>query len=533
MLTVIDDASEIKPQERYSIGDLTEWIEKSVNTYYTIDDNSMDKFSILIDEETGIPKPALMEVEFCPTTKIDNSRIEIASYNITKEFPLGPFNTSQLELKRYLHTVVKVEMTFWFISNMPTQYITAPFNWQVTVSFEREGSVFYHTLTTQRTIQNYIILLKVGWIPVLVIFFATISFLLGLKTLINSISVYRRTKKKFISISYERMNETYENLQIDAARIYAWDDIPTVVKMDFFSPWAMVEMMGEVLLIVASIIGLVSDHGMPISDTGRILTGIGCLIVSVNMVRYLEYWKKFYTLVLTLQGAFTKNLRFVISVVPIYMGYVACGHLVFGPYSDDFHTVDQTAVTLFALLNGDSIKDVFEDLYDQFPWPPFTRIYLYSFVVLFITAILNLFILMIEDAYIGAKEMIYLKEDRYSRRRHLSRDQAGFIIKGAAPEFDLPTLFDIVEDAEGKITESRIKRIKFKNEPKGIDELLKQEEQIEPQLEKEDVSKEIILRQILKRNRNEYMQEMERTMKRIQNKYLIKLVKDVESSSEE
>jgi len=47
--------------------------------------------------------------------------------------------------------------------------------------------------------------------------------------------------------------------------------------------------------------------------------------------------------------------------------------------------------------------DTFEQLNENYPYPIVPTIYLYSFIALFITAILNIFIFIIEDSYHAAK----------------------------------------------------------------------------------------------------------------------------------
>jgi len=102
-----------------------------------------------------------------------------------------------------------------------------------------------------------------------------------------------------------------------------------------------------------------------------------------------------------------------------------------------FATLDQACVTLFSLLNGDVIHDVFDQLHPVcsfllpacmsaclpcscdpcFPsplcscylcftlqqHPVVSRIYIYSFISLFIYAVLNIFIAIIEDAFFASK----------------------------------------------------------------------------------------------------------------------------------
>ena len=64
-----------------------------------------------------------------------------------------------------------------------------------------------------------------------------------------------------------------------------------------------------------------------------------------------------------------------------------------------FLNLENTGITLFALLNGDDIHATFNQLQENYPYPIIAEFYLYSFIMLFITAVLNIFIFIIEDAY--------------------------------------------------------------------------------------------------------------------------------------
>lgn len=97
------------------------------------------------------------------------------------------------------------------------------------------------------------------------------------------------------------------------------------------------------------------------------------------------------------------------------MGFATCGVLVFSPYSSRFESLTASAISLFALLNGDDVHATFLDLGPRFPYALFTNLYLFTFCMLFITAILNIFIFIIEDSYHAAKDFISNEADRHSR----------------------------------------------------------------------------------------------------------------------
>jgi len=68
--------------------------------------------------------------------------------------------------------------------------------------------------------------------------------------------------------------------------------------------------------------------------------------------------------------------------------------------------LDETATTLFCLIAGDDIHDTFEKIADGgYPVPFVGRCFIYTFVIIFLTSVLNVFIFLIEDAYDSAKQV--------------------------------------------------------------------------------------------------------------------------------
>ncbi|XP_048394668.1 mucolipin-2-like isoform X4 [Stegostoma tigrinum] len=105
-------------------------------------------------------------------------------------------------------------------------------------------------------------------------------------------------------------------------------------------------------------------------------------------------------LILTMQGALPKVLRFCCCAGMIYLGYMFCGWIVLGPYHSKFERLSTVAECLFSLINGDDMFATFAEIQEKsnLLWL-FSRIYLYSFISLFIYMVLSLFIALITDTY--------------------------------------------------------------------------------------------------------------------------------------
>ena len=59
-------------------------------------------------------------------------------------------------------------------------------------------------------------------------------------------------------------------------------------------------------------------------------------------------------------------------------------------------------ITLFAVLNGDVIRESFMDILPFYPLV--SQLYLYSFVCLFIYVVLNVFIAIVEESFFATRE---------------------------------------------------------------------------------------------------------------------------------
>merc|ERR1719480_220648 len=104
-----------------------------------------------------------------------------------------------------------------------------------------------------------------------------------------------------------------------------------------------------------------------------------------DLVQYFEHFPQYYTLIQTLKMSAPRVLRFFIGVIPLFIGFAMFGVSFFSTYSVLFKDLGSAYVTLFALINGDVIHDVFVDLHPAGAY--ISRIYLYVFNSLFIYAV--------------------------------------------------------------------------------------------------------------------------------------------------
>jgi hypothetical protein len=120
-----------------------------------------------------------------------------------------------------------------------------------------------------------------------------------------------------------------------------------------------------------------SDNVM---SSTEILVGFGCFLAYINIGRYLKFYPDYSTIFETISRALPNVLRYLLGVVPIFLGFLFFGLCMFWR-SERFSNTSNSMISLFAILNGDSVMDSFRDL-SSFSFL-MGQVYIYLFSILF------------------------------------------------------------------------------------------------------------------------------------------------------
>lgn len=124
-----------------------------------------------------------------------------------------------------------------------------------------------------------------------------------------------------------------------------------------------------------------------------------CALQWISLVRYLRVNARFLILGLTLQRGLPRVAQFLVGVLPVFVGYVLFGTILFGAHVPRFQSPSATATTLFSVANGDEIHDTFNAV-AYTPWVG--QLYVYSYMIVFSYVVLMVCIGIIEDAFFSA-----------------------------------------------------------------------------------------------------------------------------------
>ncbi|XP_076880435.1 mucolipin-2 [Brachyhypopomus gauderio] len=172
-------------------------------------------------------------------------------------------------------------------------------------------------------------------------------------------------------------------------------------QREFLNGWYILVIISDVMAITGSILKMkIQAKSLNSYDVCSIFLGTSTLMVWAGVIRYLGYFQKYNVLILTMQAALPKVLRFCCCAGMIYLGYTFCGWIVLGPYHEKFEGLSRVAECLFSLVNGDDMFPTFAEFQQKntLVWL-YSRVYLYTFISLFIYMVLSLFIALITDAY--------------------------------------------------------------------------------------------------------------------------------------
>lgn len=397
----------------FTIGDLKDSISKSISNFYSFKENSFET----VEYENDNPQIKL-EFEYL---SIDQNTQPQFLYFLNQTYS-GPFSMSDDDLKTLMQKVLRFKVSYTILTYIPidnTDYHDC-YNWRIIQNFSfnqrahfqlnldinRNSCNDYHEYNSN-TSYMIVFINKLLWIHIIVIVLSILSFLLTWKYIYKMAKTYWKIKNKLKTVPAQEEDE--ENLNLNNENQYdnnpnnqrfksKWDQLNNNDKRILFNKWSIICILGNIVQIFGTGLNLINHSET--TNTSEALIGFGCMLAYINIGRYLDYNKDYSTIYATISRALPNVLRYLLGVLPIFFGFIFFGLCLFWR-SERFVSTSSTMMTLFAVLNGDSVFDVFNDVANV----SFIlgQIYCYTFCIIFIVVVMNVFISIIEEAYVSSK----------------------------------------------------------------------------------------------------------------------------------
>ena len=372
----VDDLSSFK-SHLYTLDDVQRTIRKSVHRYFALA-STTPSFYELHRTAHGRPVPPVLTVRYLAhgsfrSLRVDSDAVATSTCNLTAAAPLGPFGAKRHLCKPIPHLASRVltaEVSMAFLTK-PRDYHGGRgcIQWRVAqrYDFQRRDGLVPVTLQPQYMSCAAPSRASLLHEPSVRLSELVLAAMLLHLLLLGLFPAYRRVlPADWRPLHHATIALTVLWATYNVYYLYTWK---------------------------APSEDLVNGH--------RVLLGSACALNWLVLTAYLERRAAFRHLGETLRRTLPVAGRFVVGAVPLFGGYCMFGCIFFGHMSYHFASLDQTAVTLFSVLNGDIVLEIFQNLQD--PNSPFvslvSRVYLYTFIPLMLYGLVNIFLVITEESY--------------------------------------------------------------------------------------------------------------------------------------
>ncbi|CAH0518927.1 unnamed protein product [Peronospora belbahrii] len=363
---------------------------------------------------------------------LPHGEMEMREYLVAEDDEnIGPFDSKMTswQQKHLIRSLQFVKFSFPLRDRQFGHFYEECFEWHVNVGFQVIESARIHVQLEDSEVLRCVSMHPRSfwamtrqtfvWMHVIVVVVVLLYMTLSLRALWKSLRVMARARRLLLDHSNETYEKSDDGLYYEASAdcnvrrllfnarqrglITSWAEFPFSLKLYFINSLQVLVLTSLVLLFSSTMWSLCFlEAHMPIRFWHRLLHATALLLLWSCFVGYLEHNQHIYSIVLTLKWGTPRVLQFLLGVSPFFVGYALFGTIYFGNKIDEFGTLSASMITLFSLMNGDSIMDTF-DAMDLHHFIISGRVYLYSFISLFMYVVLNIFIAIVEEAFFATQ----------------------------------------------------------------------------------------------------------------------------------
>ena len=231
------------------------------------------------------------------------------------------------------------------------------------------------------------------WVPFLIVIFSLINLILTLRSIIINYQYYINFKYRYSKshIKVERENKSPKNKS-------KWEILRSKEKNKIMSKFNYIQVIQCLFQLFGGILSLY--EGKDAININRYIIGLGAAMGYFMLSRYLNYYYNFQTIFRTIMKSIPNLILYFFGTLPILISFIIFAVANF-PYSERFYSFTRVILALFGMMNGDSILDVTNDIIQNSYF--LGQIYIYTFNILFICVVINIFVSIIEEAFINSK----------------------------------------------------------------------------------------------------------------------------------
>lgn len=186
------------------------------------------------------------------------------------------------------------------------------------------------------------------------------------------------------------------------------------VDVHIFSFWNIVLVLSNLLGLLANLIIFINSVSIAfrvnqIEFFISFFLGFACFFSWINLLYILSQYEEFSLVNKTLANSAPGLFWFSVGTAPIFLAFVFSGYCMYHE-SERFKDVSSSYMGLLALFAGDELQNVFFDTEDY----PLSLAFTYSYSIIFLLVIANVFVFLIESGY--QQELNEIEKRKEKRR---------------------------------------------------------------------------------------------------------------------
>eukprot|EP01039_Chlorochromonas_danica_P009088 gene9088-10031_t len=206
--------------------------------------------------------------------------------------------------------------------------------------------------------------------------------------------------------------------------IKEWPKIQMKIKTRIFDGWRLLALVALLCNIAAASLWLRPEKAYYLvffdglnKDGNRLLLGVATALLCFSMLNYFRYSNRFLASGLVLWGAFFKVQRLLVSIFPLAIGMLFLGLMLFGRSSSSFGDFGSIVVTIFSVMNCDSVWQTFVDTNGSQLPKALGTVYVTFIFIIFSYFLLRVILATVESLYFYLRLYTSARRKRTQFRR--------------------------------------------------------------------------------------------------------------------
>ena len=399
----------------YNLEQLNNTINTSIYNYYEIEDNSIENITFINKGENDEVPPPEMYINYL-NDKIEEIPGNLSFYLNKNDF--GPLNDAE-NAKIFINNITSFKIVYYLMSILPplnkgTQERYICYQIKQVYSFESLANIDLYLNYKKIKCPNKDFVSNEYWIEIFIIILCIVCWIFNIIHIIKRYKIYSVYK-----IEEEKNNLEDIKMTDKLKDKFAKEDIffNYLIKkkknigkrLEILDIWTALSLISSAIQIIGAILTLFDPHQF--NPLTGFITSMGICLSLLIFIKYLENLGSCSIIYETIRRGLPTSISYLIGVLPVFLGYCIFGKCIFWR-SEFFGTLTDSIATLFSLLHGDSVYGILDDLININFF--LGTLFCYSFCILFIVIVMNVFLGIVGEAFVTKKEKKYNQQWIYS-----------------------------------------------------------------------------------------------------------------------